>query len=126
MKKAVIYCRVSTRKQKQVWNSLKTQEQGCRLYCKNNNISVSKIFNVDFTWTTAERPALNEMFDYISKNKWKITHCIIKHIDRNTRWGVEIHNKIKNKLHSLGVNLKDTHWVIQEKIKVIDRCEMCL
>lgn len=50
MNKAIIYCRVSTKKQLKDWTSLDNQEKACRNYCKNNNIKVVWVFREAFSW----------------------------------------------------------------------------
>ena len=57
MKNAIIYCRVSTRKQQDNWASLENQEKACREYCKNWSIEVVDIFTEAFTGTTSKRSA---------------------------------------------------------------------
>lgn len=37
---SIIYCRVSTNKQKKDWESLENQEKVCRNFCQRNNIQV--------------------------------------------------------------------------------------
>lgn len=117
-KTAIIYIRVSTSKQKQQWDSLRDQERKCRIYCKDNNMKVLSIFEDDFTWTSIQRPWLEGLFNYLESWK-KVDYCIIKHIDRSSRWGVNIYEDIKNHLLRLWVQLRDVFWVIQDRQKII-------
>ena len=120
LENAISYERVSTTKQKKEWESLEDQYKYNAQYCKNNNLNLVKSFKDDFTGTIIERPALTELFEYLQKNPWLVKYCVIKHIDRSSRWGTILYDQIKEKLFSLGVQLKDTYGVIQERIKVIN------
>ena len=120
MKKAVIYCRVSTTKQSKDWDSLQSQEDAWREYCERNNMKVVWVYKDSCTWSTADRPQLNLLFSFLKVTKEKIDYCIVKNIDRNSRWGIQVHDEIKSKLFSYGVQLKDTYWVIQDRVKVVN------
>jgi len=65
--KAIIYCRVSSNKQKENWDSLNSQEKACRNYCKNNSIQVLWIYKEAFTWKKKDRPVFNEAINRVYK-----------------------------------------------------------
>lgn len=67
MKKAVIYNRVSTKKQQNDWASLENQEKACRDFCKNNSIQVIWVFKEAFTWKKKSRPIFNEAISNAKK-----------------------------------------------------------
>ncbi|EKE25939.1 MAG: NUDIX hydrolase [uncultured bacterium (gcode 4)] len=83
-------------------------------------MNVLKVFKEQFTWTESNRPIMNKLLDFIKKSDKKISYCVILKIDRNTRWGIEIHNNIKKKLFNLWVKLKDVYGIIQDDINVIN------
>lgn len=82
-KKAIIYCRVSTKEQQ---NSLIAQEKICRDWASKNNYSIIKVF-VEYgkSANTTKRTELTKMTDFCSKNKGKIDAVITYKIDRLSR-----------------------------------------
>lgn len=119
-KTAIIYCRVSTDRQWQQWESLDVQEKECRAYCERMHIDVVEVFREQFTGTSIQRPALNEALNFLKKQKKSIDFCIIHKLDRSTRWGLGDYYEIKKKLESSGTKLKDAYGVIQDDINVVN------
>lgn len=58
MKRAIIYCRVSTDEQAATGTSLDAQERESVAYCERAGLRVVRIFREDFTGTTLARPEL--------------------------------------------------------------------
>lgn len=119
-KTAIIYCRVSTDKQAQNWDSISIQEKECRSYCERMHIDVVEVFREQFTGTSIQRPALTEALAFLKKQKRSIDYCIIHKIDRSTRWGLGDYYEIKKQLESFGTSLKDAYGVIQDDINVVN------
>lgn len=119
-KTAIIYCRVSTDKQAQNWDSISIQEKECRSYCERMHIDVVEVFREQFTGTSVQRPALTEALKFLKKQKKSIDYCIIHKIDRSTRWGLGDYYEIKKQLESFGTSLKDAYGVIQDDINVVN------
>ena len=114
-----IYCRVSWSKQSKYWESLDNQEQECRRYCENMGYTVLWVFKEQYTWTTNNRPKLEEVYDFIRNSELPITHIIIHKIDRNTRWGMRVHEGIKDKLKELWSTLRDTQGIMRDAKNVV-------
>lgn len=104
--KAVAYVRVSSKDQVD-GTSLDSQTDACKDYAKRNNIELrdENIFREEgVSAKLIDRPKLALMLDYCSKNKGKITHCIIYKVDRLARRS-EYHHIIKAQLAKIGVKL---------------------
>ncbi len=119
-KTAIIYCRVSTDKQGQNWDSLDVQEKECRAYCERMHITVVEVFREQFTGTSIQRPALTEALQYLKKQKREISYCIIHKLDRSTRGGLGDYYEIKKQFEKYGTHLKDVYGVIQDDINVVN------
>jgi hypothetical protein len=119
-KTAIIYCRVSTDKQWQNWDSLDIQEKECRAYCERMHITVVEVFRDQFTGTSIQRPALTEALQYLKKQKKEINYCIIHKLDRSTRGGLGDYYEIKKQFEKYGTQLKDAYGVIQDDINVVN------
>ena len=69
MKKAILYCRVSSDEQAK-GGSLKYQEDALRRYCKSNDIEIVDVYREDHTAKTFNRPEMNKICSqYLKKNK---------------------------------------------------------
>lgn len=89
--RAVIYCRVSSKKQVTEWNGLDSQKRKCTDWCwmQNPPIIVDKVFLEGWvSWAKKERKALRELLNHLKdKNKKyaKITHLIVSEASRISR-----------------------------------------
>ena len=117
-KKAIIYCRVSTKKQEKDWDSLENQEKVCRKYCKNNNIQVIWVYKEAFTWKKKDRPIFNESINSAINNK--VNYFIIYDIDRFSREWYWVYSDLKNNLFKYWIELRDSKNIIQSKKPVIE------
>src|SRR3989344_3217874 len=72
-KKALIYCRVSSLRQKVDGNGLDSQEHRCRIYAAQKGYEVEKVFRDSFTGggDFMKRPAMKELLEYVDKNPHK-------------------------------------------------------
>jgi site-specific DNA recombinase len=87
MPAAIIYIRVSTKKQEQRNElNLPAQQQKCEDWAKRADIPVLKVFvgHGESAWKT-DRPTLDEAIDFIKKNKGKVTHFIVQDTTRFAR-----------------------------------------
>ena len=100
-KEAVLYCRVSTPRQKIKGDGLHSQETRCREYAKYKGYKVVQVFKDDITGKTAERPGLHEMLDFLRKNR-PIFHAVI--IDDITRLArnVDAHLRLRTEILKAG------------------------
>lgn len=107
-KKAVIYCRVSTKEQVEEGNSLATQEKICKEYAAKHNYSVVHTFiELGESAKTADRTQLKKLLAFCTTKKEKINAVIIYRVDRLSRQ-VEDYAFIKSKLRQSGVTIKST------------------
>src|SRR5690349_1985452 len=107
-KKAVIYCRVSTKEQVEEGNSLATQERICREYAFKNDFEVAEVFiEQGESAKTQDRKELKSLMLYCGDRKNKITAVIVYKIDRLSR-SVFGYQQLRIKLKSYGVELKST------------------
>lgn len=78
----VIYCRVSTSKQK---DDLKKQEQLLKDYCNINGFIVDKVYSEIASGMNEDRKELNNLLETVSQGK--INKIFITYKDRLTRFG---------------------------------------
>ena len=81
-KKAAIYTRVSTDEQAKGY-SLQTQMDACSAYAQEKGYSVVATFSDDYTGAALDRPALNDLRDYMNNNPLEVV--IVYDIDRLAR-----------------------------------------
>ena len=115
-KKAVIYCRVSSKKQAQQGESLADQERVGRRIAMERGFEIvpdGKVFRESFTGQHQSRPVFDEAMEYIKKNSDDVDFFIILDIDRLTRGGSFHYLMAKNELLEHGVELLDSLGVIQ-------------
>jgi site-specific DNA recombinase len=87
MSAAVIYLRVSTKKQEQRNElNLPAQQKRCDDWCRAEAIPVLKIFtgHGESAWKT-DRPTLHEALDFIKKSKGEVTHFVVQDTTRFSR-----------------------------------------
>ena len=66
MKKALIYWRVSSKRQAEEGHGLDGQESSCRKYADTNEYSVTKVFKDEgVSGGTIDRPGIDAMLDYL-------------------------------------------------------------
>ena len=82
-KRAIIYVRVSTDEQAKGY-SLQTQVEGCTRYAQEMGYTIAATFQEDYTGTTLDRPALNEMRNFITSDS-SISVLIVYDLDRIAR-----------------------------------------
>ncbi len=74
-KKAIIYCRVSTKKQETEGSGLDSQEKRCRQYCESRGYEISndRIFRDSFTGSGdfMKRPEMKKLFEYLDSHKYE-------------------------------------------------------
>lgn len=112
IKRAIIYCRVSTTKQANDWDSLNNQEKACRNYCDNKNIKVLAVYQEAFTWKSSNRPKFDEAKNYAKVNH--IDYFVIFDIDRFSREWFWAYSKLKQELTDNWIQLLDSKSIIGE------------
>ncbi len=115
-KKALIYCRVSSDRQKTEGHGLESQEQRCREFALKNNYEVSEVFKDSFSGggDFMNRPAMRNMLEYIDKNKhinFVVIFDDLKRFARDTAFHLKLRTTFKAKdvlLKCLNYNFEDT------------------
>ena len=103
MKNVVIYKRVSTDEQAEHGFSLDAQEEKVTKYCTSKGINVLKVFSEDYSaWKGFDRPAYNELKDFLKANKGKVDGILFTQWSRFSRDITESYIEIK-RLKQIGV-----------------------
>ena len=104
MQKALIYCRVSTKKQAEEGYSLDAQEKFCSTFAKNNGYKIIKVYEDEGkSATNLNRPALQDLLDKCQEDK-SIKAVFVQETDRLTR-NTKDHLTIKAILKKADVKL---------------------
>lgn len=107
-KKAVIYCRVSTKEQVEEGNSLATQERICRDYALKSGYDIAEVFlEQGESAKTADRTELKRLLTYCSNRKNGIKAVIAYKLDRISR-STHDYNQIRFLLKRYGIEFKST------------------
>src|ERR1044072_3495278 len=108
LKKAVIYCRVSTKEQVEEGNSLITQEKLCREYALKNGYEIAEVFiEQGESAKTAQRTELQRLLSFCSVRKNGISAVIAYKLDRISR-NTDDYCQIRLLLRRYGVEIKST------------------
>ncbi len=85
--KALIYCRVSSERQKNEGHGLDGQEHRCREYARSKEYEVEEVFRDSFTGggDFMKRPAMRELLNYVDKNSHKEYVVIFDDLKRFAR-----------------------------------------
>lgn len=107
-KKAVLYCRVSTKEQVEEGNSLVTQEKNCREYAKKNGYEITAVYiEQGESAKTADRTELKKLMSFCAIKKNGISAIIAYKIDRISR-NTDDYSQIRILLKRYGVEIKST------------------
>lgn len=105
-KKAVIYCRVSTKEQVDEGNSLASQERICREYATREGLEVVEAFiEKGESAKTAKRKELQRLLTFCTTKKGDVHVVIAYKVDRISRSMTDYSN-IKVRLKKCGVRIK--------------------
>ena len=102
--KALIYCRVSSERQKTEGHGLESQEQRCRLYAEQKGYQVEKVFKDSITGAGdfMKRPAMRAALEYIDSHPHQNYVIIFDDLKRFARDTV-FHLKLRMELRGRGV-----------------------
>lgn len=107
-KRAVIYCRVSTKEQVDEGNSLATQERHCRDYALKNGYEIAEVFiEQGESAKTAQRTELQRLLSFCADKKNQVNAVISYKIDRISR-NTDDYSQIRILLKRYGVEIKST------------------
>ncbi|XVJ66909.1 MAG: recombinase family protein [Lacibacter sp.] len=108
LRKAVLYCRVSTKEQVEEGNSLVTQERICKDYALKHGYLVDAVFiEQGESAKTADRTELQKLLKYCSVKKHGISIVIVYKLDRLSR-NIDDYSQIRILLKRYGVEIKST------------------
>lgn len=113
-KRAVNVYRISSLKQFDSGNSLKDQQIICQACNKRNNHILVTEFEVVETGADKEREQFTKVLEYCKDPINKIDVVVIKSIDRFTRGGYVVYDRLKTELAKAGVELLDAYGYIQQ------------
>ena len=115
-KKAIIYCRVSTKEQVE-GTSLDAQDSICRKYAERSGFEILKLFREEGeSAKTADRTQLLKMMDFALKNYKEINSLIIYKVDRLARNAADYadikryFSKLNILVYSATENIDNTPW----------------
>ena len=99
--KAIIYCRVSSRRQVKEGDGLNSQETRCREYAKSKGLNVVKVIKEEgVSGGKAERNGINELLAFLTAHREPM-YVIIDDISRLAR-DVTIHTHLHAAIRSVG------------------------
>ncbi|MCF6293955.1 MAG: recombinase family protein, partial [Robiginitomaculum sp.] len=100
-KPAVIYARVSSKKQVTEGSGLDSQNSRCRLYAQARGYDVVATFTDDMTGSKVRRPGMDAMLAYLKQNKTMPHYVLIDDISRLAR-GINAHWKLRESITKAG------------------------
>lgn len=107
-KRAIIYCRVSTKEQVDEGNSLKSQEKNCREYALKTGYEIAEVFiEQGESAKTSDRTQLKKLLNYCADKKNHISAVLIYKLDRISR-NTDDYSQIRILLKRYGVEIKST------------------
>ena len=98
---AVIYARVSSKKQSTEGSGLASQITRCTEYSGYKNYRISEIFTDDMTGTVAQRPGMKAMLGFIRKRRNETVVVIVDDISRIAR-SISAHHEIRDAIRKAG------------------------
>ena len=101
LKKAVIYCRVSSAKQTVRGDGLGSQETRCREFAKYKGFEVVEVFRDDTSGSLTTRPGMQAMLAYLNARRKEPHAVIIDDISRLAR-GLMAHFELRVKIDEAG------------------------
>ncbi len=115
MKKAVIYCRVSSVKQSTEGHGLDSQEYRCREYAKQKDYEVVKVFGDTFSGggDFMNRPAMSSLLGFLDKNlatNFVVIFDDLKRLARDTAF----HLKLRRELTARGAKVECLNFTFEE------------
>ena len=104
IKKAVIYCRVSSQKQVDEGHGLESQEKSCRSYANSKGYVVDKVFHEGaVSGGDFDRPEMNKLLKYLTINNDEFV-VIFDDISRLAR-DVSVHKFLVHSIKSVGATI---------------------
>lgn len=96
MKRAVIYCRVSTEEQAKQGFSIEAQKKNCAEFAIQNDYIVTEVFvDEGQSAKNLNRPAVQQLLNFCKKKGNKVDAIIVWKLDRLSRFNTDYHGVIK-------------------------------
>jgi site-specific DNA recombinase len=102
MPKAIIYCRVSSKKQVEEGHGLDSQESNCRSYAEGKEYKVAKVFRDEgVSGGTIDRPGIDAMLEYLETKASKDNQYVVivddlKRLARDVVGHIQLRKLIKS------------------------------
>ncbi len=113
MRRAVIYCRVSTKEQTQNL-SLPTQRRACEEYCRREGLEIARVYmEKGESAKTANRTELNALLAFCRENEKNIGYVVVYSLSRFAREARE-HHALTGVLAGWGIALRSATEPINE------------
>jgi site-specific DNA recombinase len=112
----IVYCRVSSERQKRDGGGLESQEQRCRAYCTTHNYGEPvRVFKDSFTGggDFMERPAMRELFEFLDANlhnNYVIVFDDLKRLARDTTF----HLKLRREFSARGATVECPNFTFED------------
>lgn len=115
MSKAIIYCRVSSERQKNEGHGLESQEHRCREYANQKGHEVERVFRDSFSGggDYLKRPAMAEMLDYMDKKPYNNYFVIFDDLKRLAR-DTEQYLKLRKGLQLRGATVECPNFIFND------------
>lgn len=104
MNKAVIYCRVSTKRQSEEANGLSSQAVRCTEFAKYRQLKVVNVFEDSKSGSLIDRPGMQAMLKYLRKHRKENITVLIDDISRLAR-GINAHTQLRAAIAKTGAEL---------------------
>lgn len=114
-RKALIYCRVSDKKQKLSGDGLHSQEHRCRQYAAARGYEVEEVFHDDITGEGdfLKRRGINAMFGYIDAHEFESYVVIFDDLKRFARDTI-FHFKLKDAIAAHGATVECLNFKFED------------
>ena len=110
-KLAVIYCRVSSKKQEREGDGLASQETRLRQYAALHGYTVTRVFSDKLTGSESQRPGLRDMIAFVAADRGRTYRIIFDHLDRFTR-DFYLHADLRRAVAKTGATLETPGMVL--------------
>lgn len=114
MKKAVIYCRVSSKRQVEEGHGNESQEKRCREYSLAKGYEVEKVFTEEaVSGKTLDRPSFDQLITYLDKHKHNKYVVVFDDLKRFAR-DIQVHFKLKSEIIGRGSTVESPNFNFED------------
>ncbi len=108
---AVIYCRISSKKQDREGDGLASQETRLREYAARCGYQIVEVFRDKLTGSESQRPGLRDMIAFVAGDKKNSYRILVDHLDRFTR-DFYLHADLRRAIAKTGAQLETPAGVL--------------